>query len=138
LNKYLAIPAKEIEEKEPINPGKLYLAPPNYHVLTEKDATFSLCASENVYYSRPSISVTFESMAFAFRDKVIGILLSGANADGSDGLKTISEFGGLTIIQDPEEAEIPSMPLSALKLLKPDFIFTKQEINKFLLRLINL
>src|SRR5690606_496754 len=67
LNKYVSIPAKEIEEKESIDPGKLYIAPPNYHVLTEKDATFSLCASENVYYSRPSISVTFESMAIAFK-----------------------------------------------------------------------
>lgn len=132
VSRLLTITVKEIDEKEKLLPGVLYVAPRNYHVLLEEDKSFSLCASENVNFARPSIDVVFESIALAYREKTIGILLTGANSDGSKGLKTISEMGGLTIVQNPDDAVSSYMPLSALRIMNPSAIFTKQEINKFL------
>ena len=136
LKKYLKLKVKEIDEKESISCGTVYLAPRNYHVLIEKDHTFSLCASEAINYARPSIDVMFESIAEVYREKVVGVLLTGANSDGSAGLKQIAANGGLTIVQDPEDAESPNMPRSALKIMKPDFVLPQININKFLKELI--
>jgi two-component system, chemotaxis family, protein-glutamate methylesterase/glutaminase len=104
---------KEIEDKEKLNKGFLYTAPPDYHVLIEENLTFSLDVSELVNYSRPSIDVTFESFALLFKDKCCGILLSGSNHDGAIGLKIIAENRGKTIIQDCTEAEFAIMPDAA-------------------------
>ena len=136
LRKYLKLEIKEINEKEKICGGIVYLAPRNYHVLIESDRTFSLDASEMVNYARPSIDVLFQSVALIYAEKAIGILLTGANSDGSQGLKEISRRGGLTIVQDPEDAESQSMPLSALQIMKPDYIFSQENINIFLKNLI--
>ena len=92
---------KEVEDKEPVLPGHLYIAPPDYHLLLENEFTFSLDASEKVHHSRPSIDVTFESVAEVFGDAAIGVLLSGANADGAQGLKKINKAGGFTVVQNP-------------------------------------
>lgn len=134
IAKYVPLPVKEVNEKEPIVGGTVYLAPSNYHVLIEEDRTFSLDVSENIAYSRPSIDVLFESAAVVFRERLIGILLTGANSDGSEGMQAISERNGLTIVQNPEEAENSTMPLSALEKVKA-YVLNKKQIQEFLLSL---
>src|SRR5690606_15964808 len=105
-----SIPVKEIDEKEQIKRGMIYIAPPDYHTLIEKDKTFSLDFSEKVNYSRPGIDVTFQTAAEAYGQGAAAILLSGANADGTSGLDTIKAFGGITIVQSPQTAEVDFMP----------------------------
>lgn len=122
----------EVEEKEHVEPGKVYIAPANYHLLLENDFTFSLCNSAPVKYSRPSIDVFFESAARVYKDKLIGILLTGANSDGAEGLKYIKEKGGIVIVQDPDEAEVNTMPLAAITTVPDCNILTLSEINKLL------
>lgn len=132
----LLLKVKEIEEKEKINPGQVYIAPANYHVLIEEEKTFSLDVSERVNHSRPSIDVTFESGAEVYKDKLIGIILTGANKDGSLGLNIVSKSGGLAIVQDPLEAEIETMPKAALlKTPEVNHIFRLEQIKAFLLNL---
>jgi two-component system chemotaxis response regulator CheB len=131
----LTLHVKEVDEKEKIEAGIVYIAPRNYHILIEKNRSFSLCVSEEVHYARPSIDVFFESAAGIYKKRLLGILLTGANADGSEGLKAIADNGGTTIVQDPEDAESPYMPESALKIMTPDFIYTRKEINVFLKKL---
>jgi two-component system chemotaxis response regulator CheB len=130
LSEKASWPVKEAEEKEPILPGMIYLAPPDYHLLIEKDETFSLDYSEKVHYSRPAIDVTFEAAAEVYGFSSIGVLLSGANADGTEGIIKIKEAGGLTIVQDPAEATVSYMPQQAIKSLEVDYILnTKQMID---------
>lgn len=109
-----SLPVKEVEDKEPILPGTIYLAPPDYHLLVEDRDSFSLDCSEKIHYSRPSIDITFESAVEQFGPKLVGVLLSGANADGAEGLKRIKEAGGFTVAQDPQTAEIDYMPRAAI------------------------
>lgn len=131
----IALKAIEIEEKEMLLPGHVYLAPSNYHVLLEKDHTFSLDDSELENYSRPSIDVTFTSAADVFARNTVGILLSGASKDGSSGLKHIFEKQGTTIVQDPDEAEIETMPLAAIELIPGCTVMKLEQIQAFLLSL---
>ena len=123
---------REIEDKTPIKPGRLYVAPADYHLLVETDMRFSLDVSEKVHYSRPSIDVGFESAADVFGNKLTAILLSGANSDGTEGLKAVKNNGGIAIIQSPETAEVPYMPAFALRHLKPDYVFSASEIAIFI------
>ncbi|WP_413999230.1 chemotaxis protein CheB [Flavobacterium sp. W1B] len=109
---------KEVEDKEIIKNGIIYTAPSNYHLLLEENRTFSLDVSELVNYSRPSIDVTFESFSTVLKEKCCGILLSGSNNDGAEGLKFIAENNGISIIQDLEEAEFDMMPKAAKNLYK--------------------
>lgn len=109
---------KEIEDKEIIQKRMLYTAPSNYHVSLEENFTFSLDVSELVNYSRPSIDVTFESCSLVLKEKCCGILLSGANNDGANGLKYMAENKGKTIIQDCKEAEFDTMPKAAKNIYK--------------------
>ena len=104
----------EVEDKMPIEPGRLYVAPADYHVLIEPDSYFTLSVEEPIRYSRPSIDLTFTSAADAFGGRTIGVVLTGANADGAAGLKRIAERGGAAIIQEPVTAESPTMPSAAL------------------------
>ena len=126
---------KEIEDKETILPGYIYIAPADYHVLFENERMFSLDASEKIHHSRPSIDVSFESVAEVFGKTAIGILLSGANADGAEGMRNIKQLGGFTIVQDPSSAEVDYMPTQALELMKPDRILKSMEIAEFLKQL---
>jgi two-component system chemotaxis response regulator CheB len=103
----------EVEDKAPIKQGYVYLAPADYHLLVER-GFFSLSTDEPVRYSRPSIDVTFVSAADTYTDRSAGVVLTGANADGSRGLKRIVQRGGLALVQRPETAESPAMPLAAL------------------------
>ncbi len=105
---------KEAEDKEPILPGTVYFAPPNYHLLVEPDLCLSLSSDEPVLYSRPSIDVLFESAADAYGDRLAGLILTGANSDGARGLRAVADAGGLALVQDPETANAQAMPLAAL------------------------
>jgi two-component system, chemotaxis family, protein-glutamate methylesterase/glutaminase len=104
----------EVEDKESIFPDTIYIAPPDYHLLLEDEKTFALDSSEKVQFSRPSIDVTMESVAEVYGKKAIGILLSGANADGAKGLKCIKDSGGVALVQDPSTAEVGFMPAQAV------------------------
>ncbi len=104
----------EVEDKMPIEHGRIYVAPPDYHTLVEP-GHFSLSIEAPVRYSRPSIDVTFLSAADSYGHRVVGIVLTGANADGSDGLRTISDRGGMALVQDPETAESRTMPAAAVR-----------------------
>lgn len=111
-----ALPVKEVEDKEDIHPDTIYVAPPDYHLLLEDRRTFSLDFSEKLHFSRPSIDVTFEAAAEVFGHRCMGILLSGANADGAAGLKKIRDAGGVTVAQDPSSADVSYMPQQAIAL----------------------
>ncbi len=132
LNDTCSIPVKEVEDKEPLRTGIVYLAPSNYHVLLEKNRHFALSIDEKVNYTRPSIDILFESAANVFQERLVGIILTGANHDGSQGLKRIQEQGGETIVQDPDTAEYNTMPLAALKTANVDHILGLQKISNFL------
>ena len=132
LNDIRVLQVKEADEKEQPMPGMAYLAPPNYHLLLEPDRTFTLTIDERVNYARPSIDVLFETAAEAYKDKLIGIILTGANNDGSRGLKRIKDLGGLTIVQDPDTAEVESMPRAAIQATLTDHILPLEEIAAFL------
>jgi len=105
---------KLAEDKEPIVGGKIYFATPDYHLLIEKGRTFALSQDERVHYSRPAIDVLFESAAEAYGERVLGVILSGANADGAAGLRAIAAAGGMTAVQKLESAEMIAMPAAAL------------------------
>lgn len=122
----------EIEEKEPIRKGHLYICPADYHVLVEEDNTFSLDVSEKVNFSRPSLDVVFKSAAEVFKVNLIAVLLSGANADGASGLESVKECGGIAVVQDPLEAQVPYMPQQALKQIVPDHVLTCDKIAELL------
>jgi two-component system chemotaxis response regulator CheB len=124
---------KEADEKEHLEPGTVYIAPANYHLLIEQDKSISLSIDKHVNYSRPSIDVSFVSTAQVYRDTLIGILLTGANQDGSEGVAQIKRFGGLAIIEDPNTAKVPIMPQAALARTQVDQVLKLQDIANFLL-----
>lgn len=130
-----SLPVKEVEDKDPIQAGSVYLAPADYHLLVEKNNTFSLDFSEKVNYSRPGIDVTFQTAAEAYQDALAAILLSGANADGTEGLKAVKEFNGLTIVQEPSSAEVSFMPQNAISQLAVDYILSPEGIISLLNKL---
>ena len=119
-------------DKEAIKPGKVYLAPANYHLCAEFGQYFSLSTEAMVNNSRPSIDLMFESAAIAYKKKLIGILLSGANKDGALGMKRIKDYGGITIVQDPATCMIDTMPLAALDITEIDYKLSVNEIIDFL------
>lgn len=126
------ITVREVEDKDKIVPAVIYIAPANYHVLVEKEGYFSLDVSEKINYSRPSIDVSFETAADVYGPKAVGLLLSGANADGTAGLKSIKEAGGKTLIQKPSSAEVSFMPQQALKEIEPDAVLEPDEIAQYM------
>jgi two-component system chemotaxis response regulator CheB len=109
------LPVAEAEDKQPLVPGAIYLAPPDYHLLVDEGKQLALAADELVHYSRPSIDVLFESAADAYGSRLLGVVLSGANDDGAAGLSAIARAGGLTLAQAPEGALADTMPRAALK-----------------------
>lgn len=122
-------------DKERIEPGCLYPAPANYHMLVEKDGTISLSVDERVNWSRPSIDVLFEAAARAWGENVIAVILSGANADGAEGMRAVKAAGGLTIAQDPASAESPLMPQAAIDAGAADEVLRPEEIGQRLAEL---
>ena len=127
-----AICVQEAAEKSALQPGHAYIAPPGYHLLVEEDRTFSLNADPPVNYARPSVDVFFESAAEVFEDKLVGIILTGANSDGARGLAAIKEAGGLAVVQDPVTAESSMMPSAAIEAIEVDHIFELSEIASFI------
>ncbi|MEJ7586545.1 MAG: chemotaxis protein CheB [Ferruginibacter sp.] len=135
LNNHSHLYIKEADEKEKIEKGKIYLAPANYHLLIESDKTFSLTISERVNFSRPSVDVLFESAAETYREKLIGIILTGANTDGTAGMKRIKQYGGLTIVQDPGTAQSRQMPASAISAVTVDHVLPLDELAGQLIKI---
>lgn len=118
------LPVAEPEDKAPITPGVAHVAPANYHLLVEPPDRFALATTELVQYSRPSIDVLFESAADVFGPAAVGILLSGANRDGAQGLWRLRQKGALTLVQDPGEAGIPTMPEAAIQAGAAEYVLT--------------
>lgn len=132
LNSKSKVIVKVADDKDKLKKGTVYFAPSDYHLLLEPDQTFTLDCSEPVLYSRPSIDVTFQSVADVFEDQVIAILLSGANADGAVGICYIHEKNGFTIVQDPEFAEVRTMPEAAINKCSADLVLSNLEIYSFM------
>ncbi|GGI50564.1 chemotaxis protein CheB [Mucilaginibacter galii] len=123
---------REVGDKDSIDNNTIYIAPANYHTLIENEGQFSLDVSEAVWYSKPSIDVTFESAAEVFKNNCTAILLSGANQDGANGLLKLRKQGSLTIVQNPAEAEMADMPAAAINLKAADYILNTEEIFQLL------
>jgi two-component system, chemotaxis family, protein-glutamate methylesterase/glutaminase len=128
VNKQISEP----EDKEQVKDCCMYLAPQNYHLLVEDDKTFSLDYSEPVNYSRPSIDVTFSSIADVYKGRTLGVLLSGANKDGAEGLNKIINAGGTGIVQDPETAEYKVMPKSGIEHNPQVMIMKPEQISAYI------
>jgi len=135
LSTKTVLPVKEAEDKEPVAPGTIYVAPPGYHLLVERGRTFALSTDAPVHYSRPAIDVLFESAAEAYGEKLGGIILTGSNADGARGLLAVKRRGGLAVVQSPEGALAPTMPEAAIATAKPEQVLPVEGIASWLAEL---
>jgi two-component system chemotaxis response regulator CheB len=126
------LPLRDAEDKDPIVPGTVLLAPQDYHLLIEAGGTVALSTEERVQFARPSIDVLFESAADAYREKCIGVVLTGLNEDGAAGLARIKRLGGVAVVQDPRSAERGEMPTAAIAATDVDVILPLGEIGAFL------
>jgi two-component system chemotaxis response regulator CheB len=130
--KRCALPIREADDKEPIEPGTIYFAPPDYHMLVERNRQIALSTEEPVHFSRPSVDVLFESAADVFGSRLLGVILTGANEDGAAGLHAIHRAGGVTVVQQPDSAKVPLMVVSALQRNPADFVLSLPEIAELL------
>ena len=130
LQRQAGCPVVEAEDKLAIEPGRVYVAPPDYHLLVER-GSFALSVDDRVSFARPSVDVLFESAADAYRDGVIGIILTGANDDGARGLARIKEAGGVALIQDPAAATRRAMPDAAISTTAADAILPLEELGAY-------
>jgi two-component system, chemotaxis family, protein-glutamate methylesterase/glutaminase len=137
LNLESALKVLDAEDKMPMAAGHVYLAPPDYHLLVEQDGTFSLSTDPPVRSARPSIDVLFESAAQAFGPQAIAVVLTGASADGADGLRCIKEKGGLAIVEDPATAECAIMPAAALAAAPVASVLPLNRIPDYLTALVD-
>jgi two-component system chemotaxis response regulator CheB len=135
LNAMTKITVSEAEDKEPFCAAHAYLAPAGYHLLIESDRSLSLTVDERVNHSCPSVDVLFESAANVFAHSLIGIVLTGANADGARGLKTIKARGGLAVVQDPQTAAAMTMPRAALDATPVDHVVPLERIAPLLIQI---
>ncbi len=124
------LPIIEPNDKDHIRAGRIYLAPANYHMYIELGNNIALSTEEAVNHSRPSIDLSFFSAAYAYKDKLTGIILSGANKDGALGLKRVKDNGGVTIVQDPNECQVKTMTTASIKATKVDHIYSTEQIIK--------
>jgi two-component system chemotaxis response regulator CheB len=131
LQQHIARPVSEPLDKETVEPRHVYVAPADYHLLVD-GARFALSVEARVQFARPSIDVLFESVAAAYRDRAIGIVLTGSNEDGAAGLAAIKRNGGVGIVQDPRTATKKSMPEAAIAAAQADAILSLEEIGPFL------
>ena len=130
-----ALPVIEADDKQPLLPGHVYVAPPDYHLLVEDRSSLALSVDEPVLFSRPSIDVLFQSAADAFGPGLLAILLTGASADGSDGVAAVRAAGGAAWIQDPRDAEVSLMPASAIAQAGADAVLSLDRITRRLAEL---
>jgi two-component system chemotaxis response regulator CheB len=128
----LALPVKEAVDKEAIAPGTVYFAGSGYHLSVEQDFTFSLSCEPPVHFARPAIDVLMASSADAYGPGLVGILLTGANHDGAEGMACIHAAGGLTVVQDPHDAQVATMPQSAIDRFSPHLILPLARIGALL------
>jgi two-component system chemotaxis response regulator CheB len=135
LNNLSELEVKEPQALESILPSHIYVAPAGYHLLIERNKTFSLSVDPPICYSIPSIDVLFQSAALCYQTKLIGLILTGANSDGADGIKAIKEYGGFTIVQEPSTAEVDFMPKAAINNTDVDHIIPLKQIGIFLKQL---
>jgi two-component system chemotaxis response regulator CheB len=135
LDSHSRMPLIDADDKQPIEPGHVYLAPPDYHLYVEEDG-FALSMDEAVLHSRPSIDVLFESASAVYRDRLAGVVLTGANEDGAYGLTMIKRRGGHAIVQNPVEAERSEMPRAAIEAVKPDRVLALSAIAPALVELV--
>lgn len=131
LQRHVARPVTEPDDKEPVERCHVYVAPADYHLLVE-NGHFALSTDERVQFARPSIDVLFESVAECYGERAIGIVLTGANEDGARGLAAIKARGGVAIVQDPDTAARRDMPEAALAAAETDAVLALEEIPKFL------
>jgi two-component system, chemotaxis family, protein-glutamate methylesterase/glutaminase len=132
FNRICSLSVKEAEDKEALVNDTIYFAPANYHLMVEQDKTIALSTAEPVQYSRPSIDVLFETAAEVYGDKLIGIILTGSNSDGTNGILRIRQLKGLAIAQSPESAEVDIMPLSAINQAGVDKTLDLNEIAPYI------
>ncbi len=137
LARFCSCDVKEAEDKMPVKPGSIYIAPSDYHMMVEMDQTLSLSVDPPVNFSRPSVDVLFETAAEVYKERLVGVVMTGANDDGSMGLKKIKQFGGLLVVQDPKTATAPQMPLATIDAADVDHILTVEDIGKFLASLMD-
>lgn len=135
FNDICEMDAKEAEDKEEIKNSMIYFAPANYHLMIESNRTFSLSVDEAVNHSRPSIDVLFTTAAQVYKKRLLGIILTGANHDGAEGLVDVKEFGGVIIAEDPSSAKAPTMPRAAIEKVIPDMVLNLELIKKLLTEL---
>jgi two-component system chemotaxis response regulator CheB len=131
----VALPVLEARDKTPVDAGTLYFAAPGYHLSVEQDRSFSLSLEPRLHHSRPAIDYLFESASDAYGAHLAAILLTGANRDGARGLAHVKQHGGLTIVQDPQEAQVATMPQAALAMHQPDHILPIRGIGRLLVEL---
>jgi two-component system chemotaxis response regulator CheB len=132
LQTHTEMPVRDAEDKDQVVPGTVLLAPQDYHLLIEAGGTLALSTEARVQFARPSIDVLFESAAEAYREKCVGIVLTGANEDGARGLARIKQLGGVAIVQDPASAERHEMPAAAIAATVADVVLPLDEIGLFL------
>ena len=132
FQQFIKIPARQAQDKEKIAAGHLYFAAPGYHLAIERDHRFSLSSEEPLHYSRPAIDILMTSAADVYGAGLCGLILTGANNDGAQGLASIKEAGGITLVQEPQEAEHPTMPTAAIQLCHPDRVLSLQEIHRLI------
>jgi two-component system, chemotaxis family, protein-glutamate methylesterase/glutaminase len=132
LARKCALPVREAQDKELVELGTVYFAPSNYHLLVDQGPSLALSVDDPVCHSRPSINVLFESAADVFSDRLLGIILTGANDDGAAGLAAVQDHGGFTVVQQPETARSPQMALAAIKRRTPDRVLPLEQIAALL------
>lgn len=135
FRQHVRLPVQEAADKMPIVPGTLYFAGAGYHLSVERGRSLSLSCESPRHYSRPSIDILLESAADVYGRRLAAILLTGANQDGAAGLAYVKRAGGLAIVQNPAQAQVPTMPQAAIQYLQPDLILSLPQIHRLLLTL---
>ena len=123
------LPVKEAEDKEPVQPGTVYFAPPDYHMLIDRGPALALSGDEPVHFSRPSIDVLFDSAADIYGERLMGVILTGANQDGAEGLAAIGRAGGRTVVQEPGSAAVAYLPEAALREGPVDAVLAIEQLQ---------
>jgi two-component system chemotaxis response regulator CheB len=130
FNAKCALAVREAEDKEPVQPGTVYFAPPDYHLLLDRGPALALSSDEPVHFSRPSIDVLFDSAADIYGERLLGLILTGANQDGAEGLAAVGRAGGRTVVQEPGGAAVPFLPEAALQVGPVDFVLSLAQLQE--------
>lgn len=128
FTRHCVLPVEEAQDKEPLVPGRVYIAPPDYHLMVEPGGLLSLSCDAPLHFSRPSVDMLFESAALAYKDRLLAILLTGASADGAEGLATVRQQGGRAWVQDPQEAQASIMPLAGIQRAGADKVLRLEQM----------